>query len=181
MTVIILFFFFSSRRRHTRSLCDWSSDVCSSDLALAGMRHLAEHDPLTGLRNRRGFRAGIDGRIEQGAGVSLLICDLDNFKRVNDTLGHEAGDRVLEGFSELLRECTRDADLPTRLGGEEFALVLPGAGADAAMQVAERLRRAVRERFATHPVPVSVSIGVASTGPQLGSASGLMRAANRAL
>jgi diguanylate cyclase (GGDEF)-like protein len=169
------------RLQALRAFANQAATAIEAAGALAGMRHLAEHDPLTGLRNRRGFRAGIDGRIEQGAGVSLLICDLDNFKRVNDTLGHEAGDRVLEGFSELLRECTRDADLPTRLGGEEFALVLPGAGADAAMQVAERLRRAVRERFATHPVPVSVSIGVASTGPELGSASGLMRAANRAL
>ncbi len=169
------------RLQALRAFANQAATAIEAASALAGMRHLAEHDPLTGLRNRRGFRAGIDLRIEQGAGVSLLICDLDNFKRVNDTLGHEAGDRVLEGFSELLRECTREADLPTRLGGEEFALVLPGADAAAALGVAERLRRAVRERFTGHPVPVSVSIGVATTGPELESAAGLMRAANRAL
>jgi diguanylate cyclase (GGDEF)-like protein/putative nucleotidyltransferase with HDIG domain len=145
------------------------------------MTHLAEHDPLTGLRNRRGFKAGIDAGIRSGASVSLLVCDLDNFKRVNDSLGHEAGDTVLEAFAILLRDCMRSADVPTRLGGEEFAIVLSGVGDAAAVAVAERLRRSVREHFADFPAAVSVSVGVATTGPELTTAPALIRAANRAL
>ena len=169
------------RLQALRAFANQAATAVESAGQLAGMRHLAEHDPLTGLRNRRGFREGIDGHIAGARAVSLLICDLDNFKRVNDSLGHEAGDEVLALFAALLRECATSADVPTRLGGEEFALVLPGAGEAEAMAVAERLRRAVHERFAAHPATVSVSIGVASTGPGLGSASALMRAANRAL
>ena len=169
------------RLQALRAFANQAATAVESAGQLAGMRHLAEHDPLTGLRNRRGFREGIDGHIAGVPAVSLLICDLDHFKRVNDSLGYEAGDEVLAIFSALLRDCTRDADVPTRLGGEEFALVLPGAGQADAMAVAERLRRAVGERFATHPATVSVSVGVATTGPRLTSAAALMRAANRAL
>jgi diguanylate cyclase (GGDEF)-like protein/putative nucleotidyltransferase with HDIG domain len=169
------------RLQALRAFANQAATAIESAHQLADMRHLAQHDPLTGLRNRRGFRDGIDAGIAGAATLSLLICDLDNFKRVNDSVGHEAGDRVLEGFSELLRQCTRSSDLPTRLGGEEFALVLPGAGEVEAMAVAERLRRSVREHFAGHPAHVSVSVGVASTGAELTSAAGLMRAANRAL
>ena len=89
--------------------------------------------------------------------------------------------RVLEAFAGLLRACTRTSDVPTRLGGEEFALVLPDADETAAMAVAERLRRSVREHFAGDPATVSVSVGVATTGPQVRTARALMRAANRAL
>jgi diguanylate cyclase (GGDEF)-like protein/putative nucleotidyltransferase with HDIG domain len=169
------------RLQALRAFANQAATAVESARQLAGMRHLAEHDPLTGLRNRRGFREGIDSHIAGVRAVSLLICDLDNFKRVNDSLGYEAGDEVLAIFSALLRQCTRDGDVPTRLGGEEFALVLPGAGEADAMAVAERLRRAVTERFAAHPASVSVSVGVATTGPGLTSTSALMRAANRAL
>ena len=116
------------RLQALRAFANQAATAVESAGQLAGMRHLAEHAPLTGLRNRRGFREGIDAHIAGARAVSLLICDLDNFKRVNDSLGHEAGDEVLAIFSGLLRDCTRDADVPTRLGGEEFALVLPGAG-----------------------------------------------------
>jgi len=169
------------RLQALRAFANQAASAIESAHQLASMRHLAQHDPLTGLRNRRGFRHGIDSGIAGGQSVSLLICDLDNFKRVNDSLGHEASDQVLEGFSELLRACSRTSDVPTRLGGEEFALVLPGADAPAAMAVAERLRRSVHEHFADHPAVVSVSVGVATTGAELTTAAVLMRAANRAL
>ena len=172
-----------SRRRlqALRAFANQAGAAIESASQLGRLRHLAEHDPLTGLRNRRGFQSGMEAGVAGGRTLSLLICDLDNFKRVNDSLGHGAGDQVLETFAGLLRACTRESDVPTRLGGEEFALVLPGAGGEAAMAVAERLRRSVRERFADHPAAVSVSVGVATTGPELRSAGALMRAANRAL
>jgi diguanylate cyclase (GGDEF)-like protein/putative nucleotidyltransferase with HDIG domain len=171
----------AERLQALRAFANQAATAIESANQLADLRRLAEHDPLTGLRNRRGFRDGIDAGIAGAETLSLLICDLDNFKRVNDSLGHEAGDRVLEGFAELMRDCTRTSDVPTRLGGEEFALVLPGAGEAEAMAVAERLRRSVRGRFADHAVTVSVSIGVATTGAELRTSAGLMRAANRAL
>jgi diguanylate cyclase (GGDEF)-like protein/putative nucleotidyltransferase with HDIG domain len=141
------------------------------------LRELAELDPLTGLRNRRDFEHGLDAR--RGA-LALLICDLDHFKRVNDTLGHPAGDDVLRRFADLLRACTRDGDAAVRLGGEEFALVLSGVGERQALAVAERLRREVAAEFRDFPVPISVSVGIADSGPCDG-AEALVRAANRAL
>ena len=141
------------------------------------LRELAELDPLTGLQNRRGFEHGLDRR--RGA-LALVICDLDHFKRVNDTLGHPAGDDVLRRFADLLRACTREDDAAIRLGGEEFALVLSGVGEREALAVAERLRREVASEFRDFPVPISVSVGIADSAPCDGAES-LVRAANRAL
>lgn len=171
----------AERLQALRAFANQAATAIESAQQLAEMRHLAEHDPLTGLRNRRGFWAGLDTGIAASATLSLLVCDLDKFKRVNDSLGHDAGDRVLQRFSALLRECTRSSDVPTRLGGEEFAVVLPDTGGEEAMAVAERLRRSVQDCFAGHPVPVSVSVGIATTGVAPRSSTGLMRAANRAL
>ena len=145
---------------------------------LERMRELAELDPLTGLRNRRGFEQGLERRAD--APVALVICDLDHFKRVNDTLGHPVGDDVLRTFSDLLRDCTRDEDVAVRLGGEEFALVLAGVGEREALAVAERLRREVAATFRDFPVPISVSVGIADGARDQGAES-LVRAANRAL
>ena len=141
------------------------------------LRDLAELDPLTGLRNRRGFEADLAARRDRQA---LVICDLDHFKRVNDTLGHPAGDDVLQRFADLLRAGTRDGDAAVRLGGEEFALVLAGVGEGEALAVAERLRAAVADEFSGFPVPISVSVGIADAPPG-GDPEPLVRAANRAL
>ena len=169
---------------------------------LERLEHLAAHDPLTGLRNRRGFEQGINRHLDDlGARgeLSLLVIDIDHFKRINDSLGHDAGDAVLRRFAEVLRACAHGpggheragmaqgarpaggADVPTRLGGEEFALVLPNAGESAALALAEHVRMMVRSQFASFACPVSVSVGVASRGPEARDAGELMRAANRAL
>jgi diguanylate cyclase (GGDEF)-like protein/putative nucleotidyltransferase with HDIG domain len=141
------------------------------------LRELAELDPLTGLRNRRGFEQGLENR---RAPLALVICDLDHFKRVNDTLGHPVGDEVLRRFADLLRACTREDDVAVRLGGEEFALVLSGVGEREALAVAERLRRKVAATFRDFPVPISVSVGIAD-GARDAGAEAMVRAANRAL
>jgi diguanylate cyclase (GGDEF)-like protein len=171
----------TERLQALRAFANQASAAVESSRRLEHMRHLAEHDPLTGLRNRREFEPRIlDGLLGAGGGA-LLVCDLDNFKRVNDSLGHEAGDEVLRRFADVLRRSTRGTDVPTRLGGEEFAVLLPGAGGDEALAVAERLRLAVRAAFAGFPASVSVSVGVAASSPELATAADLMRAANRAL
>ena len=163
--------------RALRAFANHAVGAIEAARALEQMRDLAELDPLTGLRNRRGFEHGLDSR--RGP-MALLICDLDHFKRVNDTLGHPAGDDVLRRFADLLRACTRGDDAAIRLGGEEFALVLSGVGEREALAVAERLRREVAVEFTGFPVPISVSVGIADSGP-CDSAEALVRAANRAL
>jgi diguanylate cyclase (GGDEF)-like protein len=151
---------------------------------LESLEHLAAHDPLTGLRNRRGFELAIERHFADAGpdgDLSLLVIDLDHFKRVNDSLGYDAGDDVLRRFATVLRTAAGEADVPTRLGGEEFALVLPGAAEAPALAVAERIRALVRREFDGFACPVSVSVGVAGRGPEARDAAELRRAANRAL
>ena len=142
------------------------------------MRHLAEHDPLTGLRNRRGLQEHIDAEIARMGGVAVLVCDLDHFKRVNDVLGYERGDEVLRRVAGVL---ARAGGLAARLGGEEFALVLPGACERAALAAGERIRAAVLEACADFPWAITTSVGVAVSGPDSETASLLLRAATRAV
>jgi diguanylate cyclase (GGDEF)-like protein/putative nucleotidyltransferase with HDIG domain len=164
--------------RALRAFANHAVGAIEASRHLERMRELAELDPLTGLRNRRGFEQGLEKRSDEP--LALLICDLDHFKRVNDTLGHPAGDDVLRTFSDLLRDCTREDDVAVRLGGEEFALVLAGVGEREALAVAERLRREVAATFRDFPVPISVSVGIAD-GTRDQGAESLVRAANRAL
>ncbi|HWS26486.1 MAG TPA: GGDEF domain-containing protein [Xanthomonadales bacterium] len=107
-------------------------------------RNDAAHDGLTGLANRRSAMLRLDGEVAQarrhGQPLSLLALDLDHFKRVNDTYGHAAGDRVLIEFAAILRDSLRLGDLGARVGGEEFIAILPQTDVPAAMQVAERIR-----------------------------------------
>lgn len=127
-------------------------------------------DPLTGLFNRNALeqRLGeLDGQLtseEEGLSHALLLCDLDHFKQVNDKLGHAAGDAVLQEVAYTMRAVLRAGDSIYRVGGEEILVVLPGAAEDDAIEIAERLRCAVRER---RPVGVSVtiSVGVAVSRP----------------
>ena len=133
------------------------------------LEKLALTDALTGLANRRAFLDALEAELSRvrrhDRPASLLFLDLDEFKRVNDTHGHAVGDEVLAGFSQVLNRTCRRGDLAARIGGEEFAVLLPMTGRIAAALVAERIRRATE----TLPlgrsidVPVTVSVGVAST------------------
>jgi diguanylate cyclase (GGDEF)-like protein len=128
------------------------------------LQHRAFHDPLTGLANRALFtdrlRHGLELHRRDHRPLGLLFCDLDGFKAVNDSLGHDAGDDLLKTVAERLRTTTRTADTVARLGGDEFAVLLEGSG-DAA-RVATRLLQALTEPAAIgrHHVPLSASIGV---------------------
>lgn len=127
-------------------------------------------DPLTGLFNRNALeqRLGeIDGQPTseaEGLSHALLLCDLDHFKRVNDQLGHAAGDAVLQDVAYTMRATLRAGDSIYRVGGEEILVVLPGAAEADAVEIAERLRCAVRDRRPVGVV-VTLSIGVAVSGP----------------
>jgi diguanylate cyclase (GGDEF)-like protein/PAS domain S-box-containing protein len=109
--------------------------------------HLAEHDTLTGLLNRRGFEpmltAALD-RARTGTRAALLVLDLDNFKYVNDKLGHQSGDRIIESVATVLRTFVRESDYLARLGGDEFAILLTQTNASGAVHVAQNLLTAIR-------------------------------------
>ena len=128
---------------------------------------LSSRDALTGLANRRAFALALEREVDRvarsGEPALLLTLDIDHFKRVNDTHGHAAGDQVIKAVAAALLECVRPMDLVARVGGEEFAIILPNCGSTFGSTVAERVRR----RIAAQPVavsallkiPVAVSIG----------------------
>jgi diguanylate cyclase (GGDEF)-like protein/PAS domain S-box-containing protein len=132
------------------------------------LQYLADHDALTGLFNRRRFEEELDRAVayahRYGTGGAALVLDLDSFKFVNDTLGHQAGDELIRSVAALLRQRLRDSDVLARLGGDEFAVLLPQADRGEAERVAGELVQALREHvvaFVGRPLRVTTSIGVA--------------------
>ncbi len=146
----------------------------------------ATQDSLTGLSNRRALESWIGEhwpRVERGHPLTLVLIDLDNFKRINDSLGHGIGDRVLEAVGQLLKVQCRAADLAVRYGGEEFLLALAGTPLEAAAPLAERLRGLVEAQEWSRLAPelhVTASLGVADATEALDSV-GLLTLADRRL
>lgn len=143
-------------------------------------------DPLTGLLNRNALEQrlteleGTPCGDARGRSHALLLCDLDHFKRVNDELGHAAGDAVLQDVADTMRSVLRAGDSIYRIGGEEILVVLPGASEQDAVGVAERLRQAVRKRRPAG-VGVTISIGAAVTKPSVVNTDDLVARADAAL
>ncbi|MEE2977489.1 MAG: GGDEF domain-containing protein [Pseudomonadota bacterium] len=142
------------------------------DALLADARDAANRDFLTGALSRQGFEALARrhvGRVQRHAGpLALLILDLDHFKRINDTLGHAAGDAVLRAFVQMAQAQLRPTDVLGRIGGEEFALLLPDTDSSSAMHLAERLRKAAAAHVVTagaQSCSYSISGGVAAWHP----------------
>jgi diguanylate cyclase (GGDEF)-like protein len=133
-------------------------------------------DELTGLSNHRRFQESLAYEVERArrfaAGVGLVMLDIDNFKSVNDTYGHQTGDRVLAAVAGVLREQSREIDEPARYGGEELAVVLPGTDLEGAYNLAERVREGVAalsfETEGGEPLRVTASFGAAAI-PESGS------------
>ncbi|NEM04812.1 histidine kinase N-terminal 7TM domain-containing diguanylate cyclase [Geodermatophilus normandii] len=147
----------------------------------------AVRDPLTGLHNRRYLDRALDADLAhrpRSGQLSLLVVDIDHFKTVNDRFGHAAGDRVLTSVAGTLSAAVRGGDTAARLGGEEFVVVLPGAGREQALVRAEQVRRevaAAQHLLDGEPVAVTVSVGVAVCPADGTSAAALLEAADRAL
>jgi len=150
---------------------------------------LSHTDPLTGLNNRRSMMEALDKEFERStrkhSPLSLLMLDIDHFKKVNDTFGHQQGDAVLQALAILLKEHLRQYDLAARFGGEEFALILPETDEIDAGMVAERIRQSIEKmRLGDFPAEfcLTASIGVAtSPNEALAYPDDLIREADNAL
>jgi two-component system, cell cycle response regulator len=174
------------------------TDPTDLDLLLARTRTLLEFkayldvceeaaftDHLTGLANRRRFERQLDREVSRTLRYehpfSLLMLDIDNFKLVNDNFGHTAGDDAIRRLSKVLQEGTRGIDLAARIGGEEFAIILVETGKESALEVAERLRLAIRNT----PIPlvggITASFGVAECPTSAQTATDMLKAADVAL
>jgi len=152
---------------------------------------------LTGLYNRRFLESKIDAELERMAAVkggrktdpmqelSVLMTDIDNFKKINDTYGHQFGDDVLKTVSFCLKECTRRDDVVARYGGEEFCVVLFHTPKESALQIAEKIRKSVESKefsYVSQIARFTISIGLAaSRTDELFSSRAILRGADKAL
>src|ERR1043165_5208320 len=186
------------RRANEVGALGYIPDPTDLDLLLARTRTLLEFkayldvceeaaftDHLTGLANRRRFERQLErevGRVQRfGHPFSLLMIDIDRFKRLNDSFGHDAGDDAIRRISRVLREGTRGIDLAARIGGEEFAVILVETSKEAGIEVAERLRLAIRALKVPSGEQGTASFGVAECPTDAQTAAGILKAADVAL
>ena len=160
----------------------------TSDNKTSELEKLATTDGMTELSNRRQFDKAIKSEFARyqryGRPLSLLLIDVDHFKTVNDRLGHEAGDTVLKAIANLCAGVRRESDLVARIGGEEFAILLPETDESAALVVAERLRGLIESNLKTlneMKLNITVSIGVAAATFSMASSAVLLKQADSAL
>jgi diguanylate cyclase (GGDEF)-like protein/putative nucleotidyltransferase with HDIG domain len=171
-TLVVATALFGLLKERLDSLIDRLTDAVSTDA-------------LTGLLNRRGLEEAFEMEVERArrneAKLTLLVGDLDHFKQLNDRLGHPAGDRALELLGECLTAGVRRIDRVGRMGGEEFALVLPDTEEHQGYVLAERLRSKVRENFAADIFPLTISFGLATYPKHGTTTAALLKAADQAL
>lgn len=156
--------------------------------SLAELKTMAIVDHVTGLNNRHYFfieaEKILKGWARYKMPVTLMLIDLDDFKKINDTYGHDVGDEVLKHVANGLKQCLRDVDIIARVGGEEFAVLLPSTAIDSASVVAEKVRSAIEKltiRYQQHEIKVTVSIGVAMANNEQQQISELLKVADRLL
>ena len=129
--------------------------------ALQRLLPLVEQDPLTGIGNRRRLEAVMERSQEQRCFVSLILLDLDNFKACNDVNGHQHGDTMLQEIAAIIQEASGAQGIAARIGGDEFAVLLPNTNFQRAYGVAERIRRGIEEQSGAKGPKLTASIGVA--------------------
>jgi diguanylate cyclase (GGDEF)-like protein len=176
--------------RRRDALIGLQSEVADLKTSNDELEQLLMTDEKTGLFNFREFQRRLNDEWQRAeryrTPLSVIFLDLDDFKSINDSLGHQAGDRVLTEFAMLVSGGARSTDVAARYGGEEFAIILPHTDGAMGMHVAQRILAAVREFVfleATQPTRITVSAGVATfpAGPEIDSMDALVRAADEAL
>lgn len=133
------------------------------------LRFQRDRDELTGVLNRRGFNRRAEAMLQSVESCAFILADLDHFKAVNDTLGHSGGDKVLMAFARILNQCPGEARIVGRIGGEEFAILLPGAGTQTAVEWADAARArmvAQAPELGDGMATVTASFGIAAGGPR---------------
>ena len=178
-----------SHRMERRAIATLTQFAAHASLALRNawllheIQKIAATDGLTGIANRRTFEEVLEREISRarrnGEQVTLIMLDIDHFKKLNDTHGHQTGDDVLRAAATALAERCRDFDTPARYGGEEFAVILPACSPRESLVAGERLRQAISEGEA--PVPVTASAGVATFPTHASDRQSLIKAADEAL
>jgi diguanylate cyclase (GGDEF)-like protein len=155
------------------------------DAYVDSLRRETITDSLTKLLNRRGFQERMEievARAERdGSPMVLMVADVDNFKEINDRLGHLGGDMTLERLAGVVSRNTRDSDAVARLGGDELAFILPNTSGDQALFMAHRIRRAIENSFTGTAASVTISLGLAEHRTNGRTAEELLDAADRAL
>ncbi len=169
----------------SRARARLEEEIRRREIAERRLRQLAGTDELTGLCNRRAFfdRArelvALARRYEQP--IAILTIDIDRFKEINDALGHAEGDRALQRLATILRRNLRATDIPARFGGDEFVVIMPHTRLDAALLVAERIRREVAAGDGSAASGTSVSIGAAAAAGRQADLDSLLARSDRAL
>lgn len=161
------------------------NEIIERKKAEQALAQQANLDALTGLYNRRYFDLRADEEIARidrnGSCLAILLCDLDHFKAINDTLGHQTGDRVLKTVAQTIQRCTREIDLVFRWGGDEIALLLIDISREGVLLTAERIRREVKKVGEEAQLPLDISIGVAFYPEHGATIDGLISLADRSL
>jgi diguanylate cyclase len=180
---------------HVERFCMLVYDVTEQALGKLGMEHLNEElktasrvDGLTGLFNRRYWQERFDEMhklcIRREKPSTALMLDIDHFKRINDTYGHQAGDKVIKMLAALIKRCVRETDLAGRYGGEEFAIILNDSSVEDAQAVAERIRQLAQRLVVEHDgesITFTVSLGLAQFSSDFKGAMAWLECADQAL
>ena len=183
------------KRGNVERFCMLVYDVTEQALGKRGMEHLNEElktasrvDGLTGLYNRRYWQERFDEMhklcVRREKPSTALMLDIDHFKRINDTYGHQAGDKVIKMLAALIKRCVRETDLAGRYGGEEFAIILNDSSVEDAKIVAERIRQLAQRLVVEHEgesISFTVSLGLAQFTPDFKGALAWLECADQAL
>ena len=183
------------KRGNVERFCMLVYDVTEQALGKRGMEHLNEElktasrvDGLTGLYNRRYWQERFDEMhklcVRREKPSTALMLDIDHFKRINDTYGHQAGDKVIKMLAALIKRCVRETDLAGRYGGEEFAIILNDSSVEDAKIVAERIRQLAQRLVVEHEgesISFTVSLGLAQFTPDFKGAMAWLECADQAL
>lgn len=175
-----------------RLIPDWYCEVTQLKRALlvgisllqkkiGKLKFEVQTDPLTGLFNRRGLATALEYIQQMKLSFSVIALDIDHFKKVNDTYGHDVGDEVIKQLAQQIRTSSREADILCRNGGEEFLMVLPGTDLEIAAQIAERLRKMVAEMDRGDIDKITISLGVAAGTSSKNHAEKVLKKADEAL